>query len=388
MWVELYPEDIMAQTYAAQVRLYQDDRQGAIEALEAVLELDPTRIAVLPQIGRLYETLGDTAEARGYFERHVEAAPEDENSLLALAGLRRRAGHHDAARELYDRAELLAPGDISVAMAVASLDRDVGHFEEALQRYEDALAAARTGQQRHAVLVGLANLHVARGQIAAALDHAEDAWQLAAFFMAPVQRLQGQLLDLDLYVLAGRAEEAMELLDGLEAQLQPPQDALVPVGRMALYEAMEQADELEAAIAEATAMVERTGLKALEANIIYHTGRAREMRADWEGAIAAYDRVREMDPSDHTVPNLLGRCYRELGELERAEGLILQTLAARPSYAKAHLELARAYDAMGRRDDAVRHVEQALETWAPADPEYRPAVEARQLLERLRSASG
>jgi tetratricopeptide (TPR) repeat protein len=385
MWAELYPEDIAAQTYAAQVRLYQDDREGAIEALETVLELDPTRIALLPQIGRLYETLGDNAEARRYYERHVEAAPEDESSLLALAGLHRRTGDHEGARALYERAELLAPGDIDVAAAIASLDRDVGRFDQALQRYQDALESARTGPQRFTVLAGLAGLHLARGQVAEALDYAEERWQLAAFFMAPVQRLQGRLLDLRLYPRAGRAEEALALLDSLEAQLEPPQDALVPLGRMSLYEAMERPDELEAAVAEATAMMERTGLQALEGDIAYFSGRVRELRGDFEGAITVYEREQELNPSDTSVPNQLGRCYREMGELDRAEELIIQTLSARPSHAQARVELAKVYERMGRLDDAIAQVEQALVTWAPADPEYRPAQEARELLAGLRS---
>jgi tetratricopeptide (TPR) repeat protein len=384
MWAELYPDDITAQTYAAQVNIIQGDRAGAVEALEKVLELDPTRVALLPQIGRQYELLGDTARARGYFEKHVEAAPEDEGSLVALAGLRRRAGDHVGARALYERAELMAPGDIDVAVALASLDRDVGEFDDALERLEAAATSARTGPQRYAVLRGLVAFHEARGQFVNALGYAQDAWQLASLFMPPIQRLQGQLLDLDLFVHAGRPDEALSLLDEFESQLQPPQDAVVPLGRAAVYEAMKRPAALEAALEDAGAMLERTGLNVLEGPIAFLTGRARELQGDWEAAIEAYERQRELSPTDADVSMQLGRCQRELGNLDRAEALILQTLAARPSYAPAHFELAKVYEDGGRRDDAISHLERALETWAPTDPGFAPAQEARGLMERLR----
>lgn len=383
MWAELYPEDIDALTYAAQVRLLQGDRRGSIDALETILELDPTRIDLLPQIGSHYEALGEPEEARARYERHIEAAPEDKSSLLALARLHRREGRHSRARELYERAELLDPADVGVALSLARLDRSLGHFDDALARYERTLERARTAEQRSSVLSALSAHHRERGEMVKALSERERALAESATFQPPLAIAQGQLLELGLYVDAGRAEEADALLESLGAQLQPPQDALVPLGKMALYEALNRPDDLEAAVAEGQAMLERTGMNLLEGPLVHFSGRLAEMRGDWEAAVAAYEREREIDPTDATVLADIGRCHREMGDLERAESLIRETLRIVPSHGRSHYELALVYESMGRRDDAVRHLEQALETWAPADEEFQWANLAREKLADL-----
>ena len=57
-----------------------------------------------------------------------------------------------------------------------------------------------------------------------------------------------------------------------------------------------------------------------------------------------------------------------------------------PGSAKVRLVAARLYAAEGKTSEAISEVETALDTWSEADPDYRPAAEARALLEELRSA--
>ncbi len=190
-------------------------------------------------------------------------------------------------------------------------------------------------------------------------------------------------LDRDVGLRAGQRERALTLLDSLTTQLQPAQDAVVPMGRMAVFEALDRPDDLEAAVAEGRAMLERTGVRALENLVLFYGGRVHEMRGDWQAAIEAYTRQRENDPTDYSVPSRLGRCYRKLGQLDRAEDLILQTLKLKPSNGRAHYDLALVYQRMGRKDDAVSHLRQALNTWAAADDGFPWAQRARAKLAEL-----
>ncbi|MCG6957264.1 MAG: tetratricopeptide repeat protein [Gemmatimonadetes bacterium] len=383
MWAELYPQDIEAQSVAAQIRIVQNDKEGALRAYQAILELDPTRIDLWPRIGALHEGLSDTEAARQAYERYVGAAPEDPTGLTSLAGLYRRTGQHDEARALYERAQLLKPDDISIAVALASLDRDVGRFDEAVAGYEDALDDARTSEQRYSVLSALGSYYEWRGAMTRALEYNQRALQEAASSSPPLVVLQGRLVGLADYVHAGQPERALTLLDSLTAQLQPPQDAVVPIGRMAVFEALGRPDDLEAAVADGRAMLERTGMRALEGPVIFYGGRVHEMRGEWQAAIEAYERERENDPTDYTVPSQLGRCYRELGQLDRAEDLILQTLRLKPSNGRAHYDLALVYERMARNGDAVSHLRHALDTWASADEGFPWAQRARAKLEEL-----
>jgi tetratricopeptide (TPR) repeat protein len=79
----------------------------------------------------------------------------------------------------------------------------------------------------------------------------------------------------------------------------------------------------------------------------------------------------------------LGRCYREMGELDRALALMEESLRPSPYAPESNYEMALTYEAMGRMDDARTHIQRALEVWAEADPEYRPAQLAREAAERM-----
>ncbi|MFC1575988.1 tol-pal system YbgF family protein [Gemmatimonadota bacterium] len=50
---------------------------------------------------------------------------------------------------------------------------------------------------------------------------------------------------------------------------------------------------------------------------------------------------------------------------------------------KTNYEMALTYEAMGRMEEARTHIQRALEVWAEADPEYRPARLAREAAERI-----
>lgn len=384
MWAELYPQDIDAQLTVAEIRRLRNDRRGAIDQYEHVLELDPTRMELLPEIGALYEALGESRRARQLYERYAEANPQKKESFTNLASLYRHEGDHDRARELYDQALLVAPGDVDLMVQIASLDRDVGDFEAATRGYETALEAARTPQQRYAVFRQWGRLHEYRGSYGAAVTYLERSLAESQAFQPPVVRVQERLISLDGYVHAGRTEEALTLLDSLSAQLPPPMDALVPIGAIDLYQALEQPEELAAAVAEGEAMLERSRLEYLRQPVVWGRGRLHEIRGEWDEAIRAYEEERTLNPMDPTIPLQLARCHRARGDLDRALALVMESLETRPSSAPSHLEAARIYRALDRPVDAKRHIERALETWAPADPGYGPAAEARAMLAELR----
>lgn len=380
MWAELYPQDIEAQLTVATIRRAQNDRRGAIDALEHALDLDPTQLELLPQIGALYEALGEPERALDYFRRYAEANPDDRSSFTQLAGVHHRLGDHERARSLYDQAMLLAPADVELRVELATLDRDVGAFDRAEAGLAAALEAASTPEERFRALRGLALYHEYRGALNRAVEYQEQAMEAAREYQAPVTVVQRGLIGLDTYVHAGRADEALERLEELSAQLPPPLDAMVPVGEIQVWEAMGEPDSLEAAVAAGEAMLERLGVNALAQPVKWGEGRVHELRGEWEQAIAAYEAEERLNPIDPTIPLQLGRCYRHLGSLDRAMTYVQRTLDARPSYAPAHLEMARILREMGRDLEAAEHLEAALRTWAPADSAYGPARDARSLL--------
>lgn len=384
MWAELYPQDLDAQLYTAQVRGFQGDREGALEAFEKALALDPTRLDILEQVGQLNEQLGRPDAARAAYQRIIDERPNHQSGFMLLGQLERRIGNHEAALSLYERASLVTSEDIEVITGLAGLHADLGEFEAAEAAYERALAAAKTPEQRYTVLRALRNYHVYRGAFSRALDYQLESEALGAEFQPPIANIQARLLGLRTFVLAGRADEALQRLEELSGQLQPPMDSLVPIGRLAVHEAREDAEALATALADARAMLARTGLKVLERDIVYGEGRLHEIRGEWPAALAAYEEEKRLSPTDADIPQQMGRVYRAMGDLAAAESSLLATLTARPSHGRANYELARVYEARGRQADAIRHLEQAVATWAPADESYEYASRARETLAALR----
>ena len=78
------------------------------------------------------------------------------------------------------------------------------------------------------------------------------------------------------------------------------------------------------------------------------------------------------------------KCDVALVLLDAEEG-ITELLEPNPGNAKYRLEAARLYSEQGRTADAIAQLEAALDIWSEADPEFRPAQQARALLEELQA---
>lgn len=386
MWAELYPQDLDARLHSATVRTYQGNREGALAAYEKALALDPTRLDLVEQAGDLNEQLGRPDAARAAYERIIAEQPGSVTGFLRLGGLESRVGNHAAARALYERASLLESEHVELIRSVGDLHVDIGEFSAAEAAYERALAVARTPQQRYEVLRALRRYHAYRGAYGRALDYQRQLEAVGAEFLPPLAQVQTQLLGLRVSVHAGQGEHALERLESLAGQLQPPMDALAPIGRIAVHEAREDAESLAAALEDGRTMLERTGLNVLQRDIVYGQGRLHEIRGEWAAALAAYQEERSLAPTDTDVPLQLGRVYRAMGDFRAAERELQATLTARPSHGRAHYELALVYETRGRRADAIRHLERALATWATADEAYPYPGLARAKLATLRTA--
>ena len=386
MRADLYPQDIQAQLLVAQNRTMQDNLDGAIDALERALSLDPTQSELLHRIGSLHQQLGQIDPARDYLGRYAEAVPDRPEPYMALGELEVLASNHAAAREHYEHAALIDPGNVDVLVELAQLEQYLGEWSAAESRGDEAIAAARSPEGRERALNAARSYSRYRADYDRALELQEQAHTAAEEWRPPLIVLQLRVLGLAEYVRAGHPEQARDRLEALAARIPAPANAvLVPIGRAQIWAELENADSLAAAVTAAEDAIRETGLEALTPNVVYLRGRLHELRGEWREALAAYQRERELNPSDASIPAQIGRVYRQLGDLERAERSILQTLSVWPSHGQSNYELGRVYLDRDRPGEAIRYLEQALDTWALAAPDHDMATDARQQLDLARS---
>ncbi|NIO33200.1 MAG: tetratricopeptide repeat protein [Gemmatimonadetes bacterium] len=383
MRVELYPDDIEGRAALAQLLLFQDKRDEAVEQYVAILEIDPEQYDLLRQIGAVYESQGKFEEALEYYESYAEQFPDDHASFASIGDLHSNIGNHEQAKENHEKALLLDPTNVGVMIRLARVETDLGGLERALAHLEEALAVATTPQDLTAAYEGLRAYYESRGQLEKALEYVDLAQQQREQFMPPFALLATEFRSLGIHVAAGHTDRAYETLEAVRAELAPPWDSFVPLGELSIYLELEEPDSTEVALAGVESFIQAFSLNALMPVVHYARGRIHEMRGEYGEAIQAYEQDLALDPSDESIHEEIGRCYRKMGDLEEAQAQLGKTLSVSPYSATAHYEMALVRAELGETESAIEHLRTALDVWSEADPAFKPAQRARAKLAEL-----
>lgn len=384
MWVELYPEDSIALQSYTGVQMIRGDWEGLIETLGKLYLLNPGDHLLLFEIADAYRRLGDDDAALDALERYLEQVPNDHTGYVEMARILERRGEHEEARSRVERALNLQPTLPELVVALATLDRETGRFDEAEAGYGRALGLAVTPAERAEVLDELKDYHRFRGQIDEAIRTAGRWLEDAAMVWAPVEIAQDRMSEITLHLDLGRVDEARDLLDVLQVELQPPlSDFSVPRRRIQIELGAQDADAALAAYHAAVDAMEANDFGAQRPLLLGDLGRIDELRGDYESALGHYREAMELDPGRNLHLDA-GRALRHAGRLEEAATEVREALRRRPAEPKAHLEMALVLEADGDIDDALEHLGHALTAWESADEAFEPAREAREKRAELR----
>ena len=110
------------------------------------------------------------------------------------------------------------------------------------------------------------------------------------------------------------------------------------------------------------------------------------MRNEYKQAVLCYQKQFELEPTDSIINRSIGRCYRKLKDLKKAEEFVQKTLKIYPFGPKTNYEMALIYYDMGKKEKAMEHLKKALSVWDEADAAYKPAKEARAKLAEWESS--
>jgi len=380
-WTELYPQDMQGREILATLYNFRGEWDARISELEAILSIEPNRYAVMRQIGDAYERQARYDSALSWYGRYAEFFPNDYQSSLDIGDLHARMGAHDQARAAFERARLVEPGEVEVLTRLLRLETNLGDFEAAQEWADEALAASRGPEDRADVYQAADDLYCRQGRIGAAIDNYR---QLVGALGETGSSLAGLGASRQLALWSahevGRVEWAYGQLDSLRAAIAPPFDVIVGVYYARALAAAGDVGQARVELERAATGIESGGFQVLKPVVAWVEGRIHENEGDCRSAVESYRQALTLRPGDSTTPADLGRCQREIGELEAAETTLLDVLKIVPADAKARVELARVYEETGRQADASEQLEAAVSIWKDSDPDYIPAQEARATL--------
>jgi len=386
-WTELYPQDRMARQLLGQAHAMQGDLDGMIAQYRVLLSMDSTDVQSLQAIASGFRGKEEYDSALVYYARLADLQPTDVQTQLDVAATQSSLLRFDEARAELERARVTAPDDPDVLGRLARLDMQQGRYEDAAAHLEEMERLPRTPQERDLVAGVEETYYYSLGQYAGL--RAAFARRLAAVreYAPPIQAVQTVLGSEALVYAAdwGQTAFALRQIDSLRATVEPPWSFTLAVPAVQIQLDRGDVESARESLADLRALDAAFGdAPGRQARIVWVEGRIADLEdGNCRRAVDSYQAARDLAPRSALYRGWLGVCLTSLERWEDAEAEVAWLLEHVPGSAEIRQLAGWHYAQRGRTSDAIAQLEIALGYWSTADPDYRPAREARALLEEL-----
>ncbi|MCD4723421.1 MAG: tetratricopeptide repeat protein [Bacteroidales bacterium] len=389
MWVDLYPDDIMAHSTLGQRYALRNMFPEAIREYKEILRLDPEQYQFISTLAEYYLQLGNFDSSLAYFERYAQKLPKQAQSYRNLGDYYSLTGDMVLAKENYEKALVNADisGKVPIMIDLANVLVNAGILDQAYKQYMDALSISRTARDSVIVYNALERFYLTKGQARRSLESHELKLDKYKTFITPKDFLAYRATNLEPYVNAGELNKAYDILEEIAQKLEPPLDNLVPFGYMFIYAETGDVEKAEEAMVGAKDLIKGFGQESMMAFIYYVQGRLNESLGKYQEAIDDYNKFFETNPTSYHIHSFTSRCYRQLKDFKQAEEEIQISLKHRPFSPTCNYEAALLYLETGEEEKGMEHLERAVEIWKDADSDYEKASIAKDKLRALKKAS-
>ncbi len=325
-----------------------DNPEAAGEILEKILQREPSSVAALTRLSKIYERSGDWDKCKATLQQALQLISAQPNSrdaadLFFRLGEVARVGDSDSETAVLHLQQALKH-DPAHAASIAALEklarerRDNSLLADMLQR---RVATIHAPAERVALLVELADLERKANRNDAALTALARASQDAPNDI----RVLGPLADL--YFASGRLDEAAPIYDRLAEEAKS--------GRR---------------------MKDVARFRQRQGGIL-------EARGDSPGALVAYEEALRVNPTDVNTMTGLGRLYFASGDWEKArriyQSLVLQNIDSEAGVTKGEVywALGTIHLQLGQPPKAKSMFQRGLEI-EPQNPKLKEALSSLQ----------
>ena len=353
-------ESAAAHVVQGQAAMALEDPQGAVEAFERALELQPTAGRVHYLAAQAYRKLGDLDAARGHLEQQNPAEvgfadPTVASLYTDLAGSAaimqraagaKAAGFLEASVESYRRAVANAPESPEARRDLGALLAQTGQLDQAIDQYREAL---RLEPDKALNAFSLALVLEAQGLDDEALGHFRTAVD-----REPDYR-EFRLVLAERLATAGALEEAHGHFDRLLDR--DPSDFS---SRLQRAKVRAELGDPAGALDDARSVVEGDAPANLRARAFHVQADLAARQGDRASARALLDRALALDPELPEAHFSLGTLAGMDGDFESALRSFARVTAATPERAAAWLGEATALALLGREAEAAQRLEAGL----------------------------
>jgi serine/threonine protein kinase/Flp pilus assembly protein TadD len=386
-----YPKDKEALLFL--IEAYRSARQydRSIEYGNRALALDASFGAALNAVGYSYLLKHDHVNAIKTFKRYAEVEPRNPNPADSLGDTYTEAGLYDEALESYQRVFALQPDfyDYSALWKMGEVYFVKGDRARAAEYAERFIRNTKESERRLGYQT-LARVDLYAGRLAGARANFARARASAARAGSKDTEAQVLLDQSELLMGLRMYDEALRLI-GEARRLQPDQPTLGVYNRLT---ALALRGDFEEAQKEFAQLSDKSNALDFELR-----ARASYAQRDYTTAITLWQKLLEQQPAIVARKYDLALAYLGAGQAAEAERALQEFIKSPPvpdlgntspihpfydtRYILAHYELARASEALGKRDQAVKYYQRFLEHWDKADFKMDEMAEARQRLGEL-----
>jgi class 3 adenylate cyclase/tetratricopeptide (TPR) repeat protein len=385
MWVDLYPEDLVAHATLANRYEIRGMYPEAIKEYKELLRLEPDQNQFLLTVARLFMGLGSPDSALSYYQKYAEKLPQESTSYRKLGEFYYLTGDMNQAKENYENALLIAdPNEKArITIELANLLIRTGEFEQAFEKCMEAMDLSKTASDSAAVYQVLEKFYLNKGQVYKSLESHELKLEKYSSVLTPTDQLAFQAFQMRPYIHAGEFDKAFNILEEIAVKLEPPLDNIVPFGYMMLYAELGEVEKARNAMKGAEELAKGFGQEALLTAVYYARAKIDELEGAYSEAIENYNKILDLDATEYLLHSHISRCYRHQKEYRKAREEIELCLKHLPYNPVCNYEAALLYLETGDEDKGLEHLQRAVEIWKDADKDYDKANLAKEKLASL-----
>jgi tetratricopeptide (TPR) repeat protein len=264
---------------------------------------------------------------------------------------------------------------------LVDIDFKLGKFKQALLQYQNIEEMCKSYENRSKIYIKLINFYIARGQIFSAIENINLIINEAP---TPLDIIFTKLQYAYLYIKIGKPDLAIQTISNI-GKIPSPYSNLPAWAYLRVYSELEDADNAEKFIEDVKSLMDSTGYQDLYSEILNAQSKINEVRGEYDQAIINYQEQLKIDPTKIAANVNIGRSFRKLEKYKKAEESFKKVLKIEPFNPEANYEIALLYWEMGKKEKALEHISKTLYVWEEADPEYKPAIKAREKLSEWES---